>query len=277
LQRQKRISSQTVRFIHAANSHISLHHSLLTEEHRRYNMPQSLTSVLSVKKIKAEYKTTDYIRAQSKWVQQTLLENGVPAEKVFYVPPAVDLERYRPAAQLPENFTACFVGSFDLRKGVQYLLPAWTKTSPAIPQATLIMHGGAGSRWMNRFLTPYREFPGINWVGGGSADPTYAKSSVCVVPSIEDGFCYVVLEAMASGLPVIVSEHVGAKELVVEGVNGFVVPIRDSAAIAERLLWFYRNPEKLQIMGGAARATAEKYSYTMEGQRLSKAFEERLA
>jgi glycosyltransferase involved in cell wall biosynthesis len=78
---------------------------------------------------------------------------------------------------------------------------------------------------------------------------------------------------MASGLPVIVTEHVGAKDLVEEGVNGFVVPIRDSKAIAERLQWLYQRPDRLREMGQAARRTAEKYNYATEGNRLLAQFE----
>ena len=272
MRRQTKIAPHTVKIVHAANSHIDLMYHLLNEEYRQWGTAQTLISQLTVRKIKAEYQKADYIRTQSQWVYQTLVERGVPEEKLFWVPPAVDLERYRPASALPEQFRVCFVGSFDLRKGIQYLLPAWDSVYREWPGAKLIMHGGSGSRFINRYLAPYQRRPEIEWPGGGPADQTFRHASVCVVPSIEDGFCYVVLEAMASGLPVIVTEHVGAKDLIEEGVNGFVVPIRESKAIVERLQWFYRHPDRLREMSLAARRTAEKYSYTAEGSKLMARF-----
>ncbi len=276
LRQQTKISSRTVRVIHAANSHIDLLYELLNEEYRAYGKAQRLISPMTVRKIKAEYQEADYIRAQSKWVYQTLVERGVPEAKIIYVPPAVELERYYPAPALPDQFRVCFVGSFDLRKGIQYLLPAWKGLHSDILNAKLIMHGGSGSRFINRLLAPYQLQPDIEWPGGGPADQTFRSSSVCVVPSIEDGFCYVALEAMASGLPVILTEHVGAKDLVQDGVNGFIVPIRDTGAIAERLLWLYRHPDRLREMGKAARSTAQQFTYVTEGNTLTTQFERML-
>lgn len=69
------------------------------------------------------------------------------------------------------------------------------------------------------------------------------------------------LEAMAHGRPVIVSEGAGASELVHDGKDGFVVPIRDEKAITRKLTWFYDNPNEIKKMGEEARKTAEKYTW----------------
>jgi glycosyltransferase involved in cell wall biosynthesis len=265
----KAVRHKTVTILHAANSHISLLRQLMTEENKLWNYSATSLNRFSENRVLAEYQQTDYIRTQSSWVYQTLVERGIEEEKIFWLPPAVDLERYRPATLLPETFTVCFVGAFHLRKGVQYLLPAWDKIQAEMPDAKLVMHGGPTSRFIKRLLEPYQGRSDILWPGGGPADQTFKNSSVCVVPSVEDGFCYVVLEALASGLPVIVTENVGAKDLIKDGVNGFIVPIRDSAAIAERLRWLYQNSSKLNEMSRAARSTAEEYSYDAEGQLLA--------
>ncbi|PYS16327.1 MAG: hypothetical protein DMG15_02540 [Acidobacteria bacterium] len=83
----------------------------------------------------------------------------------------------------------------------------------------------------------------------------YGKSSVLVHPSLGDGFAYVVTEAMASGIPVIVTQTTGAAELVIDGKNGYVVPPRDSEAILERLMHLANSPSLLREMGRAARQT----------------------
>jgi alpha-maltose-1-phosphate synthase len=119
-------------------------------------------------------------------------------------------------------------------------------------------------------LQPYRSRPDVVFRSGDPA-PTYAEASVCVVPSVEDGFAYVVLEALASGCPVIVSDQVGGKDAVVEGENGFIVPARDAAAIRERLVALCASPAERARMASAARESAERYSFQAEGARLLEA------
>ena len=96
-----------------------------------------------------------------------------------------------------------------------------------------------------------------------------AGASVLVLPSIQDGFGLVVLEAMASGLPVIVSDHVGAKDCVREGVDGFIVPVRDIEALADRLLWLHDHPSQRDAMGARARERAMGYSWEAYRYRLA--------
>ncbi|MER3404129.1 MAG: hypothetical protein C4289_02260, partial [Chloroflexota bacterium] len=123
-----------------------------------------------------------------------------------------------------------------------------------------------------RLLAPYEHRPDVRFATGDPA-LTYATASVCVVPSIEDGFGYVVLEALASGAPVIVSDQVGARDAVRPGENGFIVPAGDPVALAERLEYLYRQRAALPRMRAAARAVAEMYSYEREGVALHACFE----
>ena len=86
----------------------------------------------------------------------------------------------------------------------------------------------------------------------------YGKSTVLVHPSLSEGFGYVVAEAMASGIPVIVSRNAGAADLVVDGENGYVVPARDWEAIRDRLAHLASHPALVEKMGRAARATMRR-------------------
>jgi len=90
-----------------------------------------------------------------------------------------------------------------------------------------------------------------------------------VLSSIADGFALVVIYAMASGLPVIVTENVGSKDLIVDGVNGFVVPINSPETIAEKLRYLHANPDICKSMGKSARKTVlNGYSWEDYGNRL---------
>ena len=95
---------------------------------------------------------------------------------------------------------------------------------------------------------------------GEQADvrPYLAQCSVFVLPSYREGTPKSVLEAMASGRAVITTDAPGCRETVVEGKNGFLVPVQDDKAIAEKMLFLYRNPDICAQMGNASREIAEQ-------------------
>lgn len=79
--------------------------------------------------------------------------------------------------------------------------------------------------------------------------PYYAKSSVYVLPSYREGTPRTVLEAMAMGRPVITTDTQGCRETVIDGKNGFLVPIKNAEAVAEKMIWFIKHPEMIEAMG----------------------------
>lgn len=257
--------------LHAANTHIRNLFQALNTECARLGLGQHLVTALMVRKIEREYREATLIRAQSTLVRETLVEAGLSADKIVHIPPSVDLDHFQPHRVEPDAFTVGFVGSFDVRKGLPHLLTAFDRVSRG--DMHLALHGGSGSRFMNRLLAPYRVRTDVSFAVGDPR-PTYRQSSVCVVPSIEDGFAYVVLEALACGVPVIVTENVGGKDAVVDGENGFIVPIRDSEAIAERIRYLYDNPATLARMRQRAREAAEMYTFEREGRSLHNQFME---
>ena len=80
------------------------------------------------------------------------------------------------------------------------------------------------------------------------------QGSVLVLPSIEEGLGRVQVQAMACGLPVIATTHTGADDVLTDGREGFIVPIRDSRAIRDRLEWMIAHPAERQRMADAALA-----------------------
>jgi glycosyltransferase involved in cell wall biosynthesis len=87
------------------------------------------------------------------------------------------------------------------------------------------------------------------------------ESDVLVLPSLSEGFGLVVTEALACGLPVIVTPNVGASDLVGDGQEGFVVPVCSAEAIADRLNALNRDRELLTQMSHNAQLTAERQSW----------------
>src|SRR5262249_12415701 len=112
----------------------------------------------------------------------------------------------------------------------------------ADPQAELVLVGGSGSRGMRRHLDACRRRDPRIRVCPGDPLPHLWRADVLVHPSYQDGFGYSPMEALACGVPVVVTDQTGMKEHAREAFNGSVVPAGDIAALAERLALFARNP-----------------------------------
>ncbi len=263
LRTARRLGALTV--LCACNTYMPVMKDLVEREYRALGYKHSLINSAAVRRVLAEYREADLIRAESTLVQRSLIDAGIPPEKVFLLPPSVDLNAFTRSAPRPDEFRVVFVGSFSIRKGLHHLLGAWDLLSPR--SGRLVLHGG-GSGWSRRLLSRYEGRPDIEF-RSGAPYATFQEASVCVAPSIEDGFCRVVLEAMASGVPVIVTDRVGAKDLVTDGREGFTVPAGDPGAIAERITHLQLHPAERDRMADAAYARARDYSSKEEGGRLS--------
>lgn len=89
--------------------------------------------------------------------------------------------------------------------------------------------------------------------------PHLAACHVFVLPSFYgEGLPRSILEAMSTGRPILTTDNVGCKETVVQGENGFLVPVRDAASLAERMIWFIEHRDQWQRMGQASRRMAEE-------------------
>ena len=96
-----------------------------------------------------------------------------------------------------------------------------------------------------------------------------ASHDVFVFPSLFEGFGLVLLEAMAMGLPIITTPHTAGPDLITDGVEGFIVPIRSSAAIAEKLDELRRDPARRAAMSEQARVRARQFTWENYGRTLA--------
>ena len=99
--------------------------------------------------------------------------------------------------------------------------------------------------------------PYFDFVGHVDEVNSYiAKSSVMVLPSYREGTPRSVLEAMAMGRPIITTDAPGCRETVINRVNGFLVPIKNSEALYKAMEYFIKFPDKISIMGQESRKIA---------------------
>jgi len=207
------------------------------------------------------------------------------------VPNGVDTQRFTPAepaarailrARLgfaPEEPLALFVGRLERRKGLDILLTAWSDFvgRPRAPRLLIAGPGEAG-RWAEEARA--RGLDGAITFLGGRADVVdlYRAADLLVFPSRAEGCPNVVLEAMASGLPVVVTNVAGNREVVGEhGKAGWLVPSEDPAALAEAVVRLTSSPSLRREIATAARVrTLEHFGLDRVGGQYLSLYQELL-
>ncbi|MFH7030264.1 MAG: glycosyltransferase family 4 protein [Heteroscytonema crispum UTEX LB 1556] len=222
-----------------------------------------------------ECEQADLIVVLSKVAKDSFINAGFSAEKIAVLTPFINTARFYPVPKNDSVFRVLYVGTIEPRKGVHYLIPAFLNAK--IPNSELLLIGGASTRVLRllieKTLSENSNIKQESWdFSRQDPVPVFSNASVLVLPSVEDGFGLVVLEAMACGLPVIVTSYCGAADLVENGVNGFIVPPRDEKAIAEKLDFLAANESIRQEMGKAARNTAIAYTQELYNQKLREIF-----
>jgi glycosyltransferase involved in cell wall biosynthesis len=243
------------------SSHIRVQEQLLNEEYARYGVHWQGIDPRSIAKEEAEYQQSDLISVPSQFCVDSFISKGIAEEKILKIPYGARLERFWPCyAQIPDKqreFRVLFVGCAGPRKGFIDLLDAFSLLEHPRKQLSLI---GSLSPEAKSYLDN-NAHDGVKFLGSvpnSELRELYSRASVFVLPSIEEGFGMVLGEAMACGCPVIASTNTGASELISDGTEGFIVPIRSPEVIADRLQQLADEPELRHRMGRAALARVQK-------------------
>lgn len=183
--------------------------------------------------MRREYEAADRILYASEYVRESFLRENVPAAKLERFDLSADPRFKRAQPKRDAKFTIVSVGALNSLKGTPVLLDAFARFEH--PGAELILVGNSGSRAMRRYLQQCLARDPRVRIAPGDPLPHLLNASVLVHASFQDGFGYAPMEAMACGVPVIVTDHTGMKEFVREGENGFVIPAGDPDAIVVAL------------------------------------------
>jgi len=195
------------------------------------------------KKTLHEYETADLIYVASEYSRQTFLKAGFPESKVRRRVLLIE-PRFAPPARRfdSDHFTIVYVGRLQVSKGLPVLLDAFKQIQDK--DAQLILVGGYGSNGMESYLNRRIEADPRIKILPGDPLPRLHRADVLVHPSFEDGLGLGPLEALACGVPVIVTEDTGMKEYVVDDVNGYVLPTGNVGALVEQLRAIRLRPLK---------------------------------
>jgi glycosyltransferase involved in cell wall biosynthesis len=209
----------------------------------------------------------DRLITPSRFVAEQYAANGIASEQLTVLQNGIDLENFSPGQRGTAKLTLGFIGHLGRHKGLEVLLHALSLMDASQVRLLIVGTGEEAGRLQTfcheRGLDPYVTFCGH--VDNHRIAAIYRQIDLLIVPSVwPENSPVTITEAMASGIPVIASDIGGIGEMVEDGVTGYLVPLRDSLAIAERIGRFLARPELLKTMG--EQALAKIRSYQMRGQ-----------
>ncbi len=251
-----------------ASSHWKFKKMVYDTENSISNQSTALFNKINLLKSK-ELELADTILIPSSYSKDSLSFGGVVNKNIVQIPYGVDTEKFF----LKENYnktkklSLLYVGAISYAKGVHYLLKAFKELN--LKDAELVLIGNCVNRELvdnyKDLITYYKYLPHEELIY------YYQSADVLLMPSLDDSFGFVVLEAMACGTPVIVSANTGSKDLIQNGYNGFIVPVKNIQVLKDKIMVFYKNRNETEIMGKQARKTVENYSWQVYREKLRSA------
>jgi glycosyltransferase involved in cell wall biosynthesis len=245
-----------LRILHRGSSHIRTQRQLLEEEEQRVGTWVEKPSDWIISREEREYELADAIHALSHFALHSFADRGVSADKMYLLRLGVCLGNFRPSSSVIEErclrilsgapLRVLSLGTFCCRKG------AWD-----LREVVRMLHS---DRFIFRFVGPVatdskqlvRDLAGVATFTGKLAQSQlpreYDWADIFLLPTIEDGFAMVLTQALASGLPLLVTPNCAGPDLIQEGEHGWVVPIRCPAAIVDRLRWCHAHREEFTTM-----------------------------
>jgi glycosyltransferase involved in cell wall biosynthesis len=248
------------------SSHILHQKRILSEEYELQGIPIPRFDRRGIERELWEYENCDLIFVPSRFAWRSFVESGVPQEKLRLNPYGADLKLFHPVPKEDDVFRVIFVGQLSVRKGIQYLLEALAWLNLPKFEIWLIGPRLPETDWL---VAKYRDrFRYFGAVSHAELYRYHSQCSVFVIASVEEGLAMVQPQAMACGLPVIGTANTGAEDLLNDGVEGFVVPIRDPAAIREKVLFLYEHPDiRLEMSRAALRRIESIGGWNAYGER----------
>ncbi|GAB6036064.1 glycosyltransferase [Fundidesulfovibrio butyratiphilus] len=221
------------------------------------------------------YNQMDTVFAPSRDTLEELLAKGVRSEKVLVYPRGVDIQAFHPSKRngFLERYdtrgdrTLLYVGRLSKEKNLDILADAYMLLRDTHPDVNLVLVGDGPYATALREKLAGSEAVFTGYLEGEALAACYASCDLFLFPSLTDTFGNVILEAQASGLPVVAGNSGGPKENILDGRTGLVLPSMNAEDLARAVSGLLADPGRMADMGREARAS-------MEGRSLEKAFVE---
>jgi len=206
-----------------------------------------------------ELALADTVVVPSSFVKETLAMYPGPAKKIVVNPFGVPAQIAAPRTITDPDkpLRVLYVGSLTQRKGIAYLFEAIEKASKAVT-LTVIGRKVGSSELLDTYCAKHR------WIASLPNVEILAEMrqhDVFVFPSLFEGMALVTGEALSQGLPVITTPNSGGADILRDGIDGWIVPVRDPDAITARLMQLHDDRELLQQMSDSAREQAAQLDW----------------
>lgn len=205
----------------------------------------------------------DIVLVSSDFVKDTFVEAGMSPNKieVAYLGVRSDFQGLKRDYSLPPRLRLVFTGGFGLRKGAKYILQALQLLDRAGVDYEFTIAGAtteAGGLFEQ--MPVAGTIRRLGHIPQDDLKGLLAESDIYLFPSLAEGFSSSLFEAMSAGVPVITTIESTAR--ILDGVEGCVVPSKNAAAIAEKIVWLRDNPHKLESIGrAAAKLVRDRYTW----------------
>ncbi len=217
--------------------------------------------------------------------REKVVAMGVPAPRVRKLPRGVDLEFFRPELRDPSTWQAygvpedglklLYVGRVSREKNLASLAEAFLESLRARPDLRLVVTGdGPWLEEMKSLLAPGGRAHFTGTLRDGMLARVFASADIFVFPSLADTFGNSVVEALASGLPCLVSDEGGPREIIVPGECGDVFRHREPGALRDGILALANDPARLARYRANARGRAQAFSYEAAARAFWEFYEE---
>ena len=199
-----------------------------------------------------------------------LAKKSDPQQKFLEIFNGIDTTFYQPNKRTLEDkkreFRILLASRLTRRKGFNYAIDAFARLVKKYPQIKIQIAGGEGNAMaeLKEQVRKLKLADKINFSGLYTKEESpaiYNWADVFVMPSLNEGMSNNLLEALASGLPVLMTPTGGAEELVIDGKNGYLIKMKDVDSIVEKISLLIDNLQKCEIFGAKSREIAENMSW----------------
>jgi starch synthase len=234
------------------STHQRYQEAVVIEECRRWGAPLPFEKPHIAIREEAIYAQADAITVPSTVSKRSFVQMGVAAEKVHVIPYGVRLDRFtRTQAPPTDSFEVLFAGQVSLRKGIPYLLEAFSRLKHPKKHLTVV---GSVQEDLRGLLgkMPQQNVTFIGSIPQTELAKQMSASHLLVLPSVEEGLALVQGQAMATGCPVLATRATGAEDLFTDGVEGFIVEDRDVDTLTSRMQQVADDPALQQRLSEAS-------------------------
>lgn len=247
----------TICVLEEVNSHVDVCYGLMRDEYKSIGLTGYTERFPDHELRLRAYEEADYILCPSEFVRRSFITKGFAPERLIKVNfgfPPINVSKGEVGKLKDKKFRLLYVGQINYRKGLRYAIEAFRRLKH--PSKEFIIVGPKTDvTGLEKTLIP----EGVIFTGtlkGEELKEQYKNASVFVLPSVEEGLALVQGEALASGVPLLITTNTGGEDLITNGNEGFIVPPSDVTALVEKLQQMADDKDLLSRMSIAALQTA---------------------